>query len=347
MKKGLLFGCLLPLILCGCTSSPTESDIREDIPPEISEVYFGTSPDPLPLNDVEITQSKTEDKEKTIDCAFTFGNEFLDYTSYWTLSYYQYDDGSWKLENWEPLKEPEAIPFQGPTDSDIDRAIERVNGMFYNANYTGIDVDLDADQPSAVMHFELNNTFGYMSENGVLDLVWYFSAPIGWDYTFDDSQLNRTWNIENLKLYHAEFGSILDTYGGGFTVNFFADDRFFRRLNGTETAKYSIGNTLSFEGTSGLVSDVMPSREFGCMQNHFSEDSYDIEWFTQFSSDQCLAMWSFPQTLDQDGLWEYHGTLWHRILICDDAIYYTAVGLDDDGKHYWGLTYDTIANLES
>lgn len=335
MKIKVLATCALFIILSGCSSGPSTSDILEDIPEEISQQYSSGDTTPMSLNDVEIVQSKTEDKKKTIECAFDFSNEYAECTSYWTLFYYQYDDGSWQLESWEKTQEAEARPLQGPSDAEIEEVTNYVNSCIYNPTYTGIEVDLESDTPSAVMHFDVNNSFNLMSESGTMDVIWNFHGESAtWEFSFDNSNLNRTWNIEDREVSYGEFGSLVDSYALGFSIKFYPDDKFFRRLNGTTSIKYDIGSTLGFQCQSGTISDVIPATEYTVLEKEMESDD-EKALFQQFSKDQCLASWSYPQYLDQDGMWEWHGTLWHRIYICDDAIYYSYVGLDADGKHYW------------
>lgn len=344
MKTKICIVCALLLLLTGCSSNLSTSDIRDDIPEEISQLYSANNSFPMDLDDIEIVQSKTEDRQKTLECMFNFSDEYAECTTYWTLFYYQYDDGTWKLEHWERTKETEARPLQGPSDADIDEVIQYVSSCLYNPTYTGIDVDLEADTPSAVMHFDVNNSFGYMSESGTLDVLWNFSREsVSWEYSFDNSNLTRSWNVENAEASRAYFGTIVDNYALGFTVELSVDNRFFTQLNGTDNIKYDVGNIFSFQCEAGKIADIFPSEEYSVLKQQMTYSS-DAELLQQFMNDQCLATWSYPQYLNQDGYWDWHGTLWHRIYICDNAIYYSCVGLDDDGKHYWNGDVTQIAH---
>lgn len=346
MKVKLLSITLLLMMLVGCSSGPSTSDIRDDIPEEISQQYRGyDSTTPMTLDDVKIIQSKTEDKQKTIDCAFTFKDEYAECNAYWTLFYYQYDDGSWQLENWEKTKETESRPLQGPSEADIEEVSAYVSSCIYNPTYLGIDVDIQSDEPSAIMSFDVNNSFGYMSEDGVLEVKWtFFQETASWEYSFDDSNLRRIWNIENVGILDADFGEIIDNYALGFTTELFVDNDFFRELNGTDNIKYDVGNIFAFNCNANKIIDVIPSVEYNVLKKEMTSET-DTKIFEEFTNDQCIATWSYPQNLSQDGLWEWHGTLWHRIFICDNAIYYSYVGLDDDGKHYWNGSVKLIASI--
>ena len=155
---GVLF-LMATFMISGCSSTPSEKDIKEDLQNYDDMELFE-------ISEVTIDRELTDEKSDVIDCTVKTSNEYADMEYYLTIDYTKYDTGGWQIDYVQKSKDTTFEIISTPSDQEfISKCQEFVEGfdgiIEYKIDNPVIDTSTGTGNISAKVVVEKNDNLYY------------------------------------------------------------------------------------------------------------------------------------------------------------------------------------------
>lgn len=120
------------LVFIGCSSTPSEKDIKQDLMDYDGMELFD-------ISKVTIDRELVDDKKDVIDCIVETSNEYANMKYYITIDYTKYDTGGWQIDDVQKTKDTEFEIISTPSDEDFISKCEEYIAKFDNVIEYQID----------------------------------------------------------------------------------------------------------------------------------------------------------------------------------------------------------------
>ncbi|MBE5917189.1 MAG: hypothetical protein E7273_10160 [Pseudobutyrivibrio ruminis] len=207
---GVLF-CMTTLIFSGCSSTPSEKDIKKDL-----LNYDGM--ELFEIDKVTINRELIDNKKDVIDCTVKTSNEYADMEYYLTIDYTKYDTGGWQIDDVQKSKDTAFEIISTPSDQEFtskcQEYIENLDNVIeFQIDNPIIDIATGTGNISAKVVVEKqDNLFYYRTYNCNI------SFEDGNWYTYGDETLSdvRYICLNTNNLIGKSFYS--DSYRGYYSI---------------------------------------------------------------------------------------------------------------------------------
>lgn len=189
-KRILVIMCILTIAIsvsaCG-SNSLSDSKIKEDLSEtsDIVDCTFGNVQATIPITQVTVEESKTNDEEgyATVFCTVEQESENISCSSSYVLEYTKYEEG-WVLEDYEGTIES-VNPKIGPSQEYIDNKFEKDYISIGGYKITGEEVktdsiEFDEDTGTWIAYCTASFKGTYANKTYSFNIPGYFDAEYGW-----------------------------------------------------------------------------------------------------------------------------------------------------------------------
>lgn len=152
----------------GNSSSNLENSIISTLPEEITTCYCINDDNEKVLNTLEvkeftINRQTTEGNYKSADCTIDMEGNDIKKTVYVNLGCVKYDDGSWQVDSWRELSDPNIIPKYQPDESLFISEIKKIEGY---KSLSKINEYVDLENGDVVYFYNVLDTYDYCYFSG-------------------------------------------------------------------------------------------------------------------------------------------------------------------------------------
>lgn len=201
----LLVGTLLCIFLTSCSGipkPPTESQIAEELPDDITTIVIDnpfdyTNADVYKMNieAVTIEKRQTNEKNDVVYCTVDLTNEYYHFTKYMKLEYNYYDQGGWCLDKYD---EYEANKWKL---LDVPFSVEKASAALYNYEISGPGtMTSDLSNNLICFSFPIEEVHANGTYEGTGLVTCQFDG-IRWQSETNTDNIHFVWDIQGTWAY--------------------------------------------------------------------------------------------------------------------------------------------------